>query len=364
LRTQKWYPFAIGGLIFGLGLHTYISFRIAPLILLAMLFVFFLTRENFLKKYWALILVFVFFTMLSAGPMLYDFFISHPEHWESRTGNISILNPEINQGHLAKTFMKTFGLALAKYNFWGDQNWRHNFPPYALLDPLTGTAFLFGLIYSLIKFFHLFAIRLTKKVRDTKLEIYTFLLVWFFAMLVPEIMGYEGNPHALRAIGTLPVVFLFSAMTLNYFLGKTKEEASSHRKIAFLVITFMLVSIGIFNSAKYHLVWAKKAETAVSFDHSLSTISLYFKTLPKTTEKIFIADEYQSRPIKFLTIGMRNISFVWPSHAEYIHPHSTDFVIVMTEKRRAVMEALEKNFPELNLEEKDDEKGSKFYILK
>lgn len=366
LRTRKWQAFAAGGLIFGLGLHTYIAFRIAPLILAAMLFILLLTRENFLKKYWALILIFVFFATLSAGPMMYDFFISHPEHWESRTGNISILNPEVNQGHLVKTFMKTFGLALAKYNFWGDQNWRHNFPPYALLDPLTGIAFLFGFVYSLIKMFHLLVIRFVRKIRDTKLEVHAFLLLWFFAMLIPEVMGYEGNPHALRAIGTLPAVFLFAAMTFNYFLGKVEDKAYTHKKIIASLIILMLFSIGVFNSVKYHSVWAKKAEVAQAFEKTTGNIGNYIKTLPKDKEVFVVVGNMQRIPPRFFSWGNSNFHDLHPMEIGNIEPKNIfKFEVIFTDYQKdKITENLISRFPNLKLEEKKDNFGESFYILK
>lgn len=144
LRTRKWTDFAIGGFIFGLGLHTYIAFRIAPAILVVTLLSFLISRPNFLKEYWKKILVFILFTALAAAPMLYTFFVAHPEYLESRSDSISVFSPAVNKGHLVPTFLKSLGLSLAKYNFWGDQNWRHNYPPYPILDFLAGIAFLFG----------------------------------------------------------------------------------------------------------------------------------------------------------------------------------------------------------------------------
>ncbi|OGI29223.1 MAG: hypothetical protein A2288_00430 [Candidatus Moranbacteria bacterium RIFOXYA12_FULL_44_15] len=364
LRTKRWHNFAIGGFIFGIGLHTYISFRIAPLILIAMFFALIITRENFLKKYWTSILVFIAFASLSAGPMFYTFFVAHPEYWESRTGHISILNPEINQGHLFKTFLKTFGLSLAKYNFWGDQNWRHNFPPYALLDPLTGIAFLFGFIYSLLKTFHLFVLRFGKKVRDQKLEVYVFLTVWFFVMLIPEVMGYEGNPHSLRAIGTLPVVFIFAALAFNYILGKTEDKTLLYKKTVFGLIILMFIFIGLFNSVKYHLVWAKKIETAKAFDRHLREISGYFNGLPRSTEKYLVADEYPSRPVKVETSKTENVFYVWPVHIEHIKPKTDDFIIIMTDPAEPYLQKLKQMFPGINTYTHDKPGGGYFLELK
>jgi 4-amino-4-deoxy-L-arabinose transferase-like glycosyltransferase len=175
MNTRKYWQFAVSGMFFGLGFHTYIAYRIAPLIFLAMFIVFFFTRERFARNYFFRYVVLGFFTILVAYPMFHTFYV-HPEYITSRTGNVSILNPEINQGHLVTTFLKSFGLSLAKYNFWGDQNWRHNFPPYPILDPITGIAFTFSLGYVIIKIFHIIHLRFFKHFNHPNFEAYVLLL--------------------------------------------------------------------------------------------------------------------------------------------------------------------------------------------
>ena len=366
MRTKKWHAFAIGGLFFGLGLHTYIAFRIAPLILVVVLFALVLSREKFFKHYWWSIIVFIIFSALSAGPMLYTFFVAHPEYWQSRTSEISIMNPAVNQGHLLQTFGRTFGLSLAKYNFWGDQNWRQNFPPYAILDPLTGIAFLFGFIYSIIKFFHLLFIRFRRGIRDERLEVYTFLLSGFFIMLLPEVMGAEGNPHALRSIGTMPFVFIFSALAFNYFFGKTHAKTYLHKKLVGGLAIIILLSIGLFNPLKYFVFWAHNPKTAEAFEANLADAQKYIHTLSPDEEIFFVSGNMQRVPLRLFNFNNPNFLDLHPTEANDIQPKNSDkFTVVFTDYQK---EDIEKNlmtrFPKLKLEERTDKAGMKFYILK
>lgn len=363
LRTRKWRDFAAGGLIFGLGLHTYIAFRIAPLILVVMLITFMITRERFLREYWKLILVFVIFTSIAAAPMLYTFYV-HPEYIQSRTGNVSVLNPEVNGGHPVKAFMKSLSLSIIKYTIWGDQNWRHNYPPYALLDPITGITFLFGFIYAVGRLFHLLTIRFAKKVRSERLEVYALLLSWFFIMLVPEFMTAEGNPHALRAIGTLPPVFIFSALAFEYFLRKAGAHSYMFKKITASLIIAMLLCIGIFNSVKYHLVWAEKSETARSFDKNLMEISSYVKTVPKDKNIYVIVESMQRIPIQLFNWKASNISYYYPGEAGQIDPQNKNFEIIMTDRNDEIINYLTTRFPKLNFSEIKDDKGLSYYLMK
>jgi 4-amino-4-deoxy-L-arabinose transferase-like glycosyltransferase len=366
MRTRKWYDFALGGLVFGLGLHTYIAFRIAPLILIVMLPALILSRENFLKNYWRAIATFIVFAAISASSMLYTFFVAHPEYWQSRTSEISILNPAVNQGHLLTAFGKTFGLAMAKYNFWGDQNWRQNYPPYAILDPLTGIGFLFGFIYAIIKFFHLLYIRFRKHIRDEKLEVYTFLLAGFFLMLLPEIMGEEGNPHALRSIGTMPFVFIFAAITFNYFWGRAQEKTYIHKKIVTGIVLVMLLSIGLFNPFKYFVLWANNPKTAEAFEANLADAQNYIRTLPSGEEIFFVSGNMQRVPLRLFNSENPNFQELHPTDLDTIQPKDIkNFTVIFTDYQKDdIVSNLVSRFPNLKLEERTDRAGMKFYILK
>jgi 4-amino-4-deoxy-L-arabinose transferase-like glycosyltransferase len=365
LRTKSWTDFAIGGSIFGIGLHTYIAFRIAPAILVVALISLMLTRQNFLKEYWKKMAVFVLFFLLAASPMLYTFFYAHPEYLESRSASISVFSPELNHGHPFLALGKSFVLSLAKYNFFGDQNWRHNYPPYPLLDLATGIGFLFGVVYITGAMFKTLFERFSKKIRNPQMDKYVFLMAWFFAMLAPEFLTAEGNPHALRSIGTLPVVFLFSAITFDMLLKKTEECKESLKKLCVGLIIFALVFIGIFNSVKYHYFWANSIEAARAFEKPLMDISDYLKTVPPATEKYILTGNMQRVPIRLFNEKMPNITFLYPGQSEDIKPQKPgDFLVILTERNDQVAKALVARFPGLQFEEKRDQLGTGYYILK
>lgn len=366
LRTKKLTDFALGGIIFGIGLHTYIAFRIAPLILVFALIGLIISRENFLKNYWKHILTFVFWTTLIAGPMLYTFFYAHPEYLESRSSEISVFSPERNHGHPYLTLLRSLSLSLIKYNLVGDQNWRHNYPPYAILDPISGTAFVFGFIYSLITIFKLTYYRFKDKLRDTNLDVHIFLMAWFFAMLVPEFLTAEGNPHALRSIGTLPVVFILASLTFTFLLNCSKNASCLFKKIHIAFIIIILATIGIFNSVKYHYFWANQTIVGKSFNKNLTDMSKYLQTLPKEQEK-FVVTSYntlEKLPIFIFNQG-NNVTFLYPNELNKINPkNEKNFLVFFTENNQDAMRAIQQKFPNLNLQEIDNSLDSVYYILK
>ncbi|MDO9230988.1 MAG: glycosyltransferase family 39 protein [bacterium] len=365
LRTKKWWDFAIGGFIFGIGMHSYIAWRIAPVVLVIMLLFFALARKNFFKDYWKSILIFLFFSIISAFPMFLTFY-QHPEFFESRSSSISVLSPEVNQGNPIRTFLRSFALSMVKYNFWGDQNWRHNFPPYPLLDPLTGLAFLLGFIISIKVFFQTLVSRIRKKSFDTNLEKHAFLLLWFFLLLAPEFMTAEGNPHALRAIGTLPAVFILSALGFDNIFKKSEKEGAFWKKFTLSMLISVFLVIGLFNSLKYHIFWAENFRVAESFNKNVTDISNYVYTLPKTQEK-YIITSYNTLiklPIYIFHSDDSNVGYFYPNELEKIqpkNPHNSIFIFI--EKNDEAIAQIQKQYPFLKLTEKNYPLQSKFYIL-
>ncbi len=365
LRTRKKIDFALSGIFFGLGIHTYIAWRISPLILIFLLIFFILSRENFLKTYWKGIAAFFLASLIIASPMLYTF-KAHPEYFESRSDSISIFSPQINQGNLAGTFSRSLSLSLIKYNFWGDQNWRHNYPPYPILDPLTGVAFLFGIILSFSLLFQKFYRRFKYKIHDPELAIHALLIFWFFVMLSPEFLTAEGLPHALRSIGNLPAVFIFSALTFNFFLEKSERYGPLFKKIVFSLTIFILMALGAFNALKYHYFWANKTSVGLSFNKNLTDISKYIQTLPKMQEKFVITSKnntLERLPIWLFTLD-NNVKFFYPNEIDKIIPQDPDNSIVFfTENNQNARNELQPKFPNLVPKKTTNSLGSIYYTL-
>jgi len=311
LRRERLLPFILSGLFFGAGLNTYTAFRLAPLILILLLPFLFLSYESFLKRFWKHALVFIFSATLTAAPMFYEF-VAHPEIFSSRSDSVSILEPAINQGNFWGTLAKTISLSLIKYNFVGDQNWRHNYPPYPVLDPIVGTCFLAGLLFSLGMFFRLLRTRFRTKRPDTELGVHAFLFAGFFSMLAPEFLTNEGLPHALRSIGTQPFVLLFATIPL-LFLFKRLSRAKGGTGIALAVsLVLILGTSATWNIIKYFVFYRNKPDQHASFNENYRNMATYLVSLPKETNKYVVPDSFIAvRPIVFLTDGRtENLEYV------------------------------------------------------
>lgn len=310
LRTKSLIPFLVSGLVFGLGFHTYIAFRVAPLILILAALGGIVSYRNFLAQYWKHALVFIFGMMVTTAPIVFEF-ATHPEYLSSRSASISIFSPEVNRGNLPLTFAKTLGLSFIKYTFVGDMNWRHNYPPYPLLDFLTGTLFITGFVFLVIRCFLLAKRRFRDIDRNRDLLVALFLLGGFVTMLIPEFLTEEGLPHALRAIGTIPFVFLIAAMPLLWFGEWITRQQPGMKLGALLLVGTTLMIIPLWNTGKYFLLFAENRDARGAFNADFTAMARYINALPNGTHAYVLPNAggtmidnhlpITAQPIVFLT---------------------------------------------------------------
>ena len=326
LRTKSLASFAVSGFVFALGLHTYIAFRLAPLIFIIFLVGLVLSHENFLKLHWKQAVAFIVATVIVASPMFWDFY-QHPNHLMSRAAQVSIFSPEINHGHFWGMLAKNISLSLMKYNFVGDPNWRNNYPPYPTLDPITGITFLVGFLYLIPRTLQLLIRRFRDKDRNRELAINFLFFGWFFNMLMPEFLTNEGLPHTLRSIGTLPVVMLIASMPFLWIGERLKSAQPGMKTVIIPFIAFLLAGIGIFNSVKYFVFYANNPKQHQAFNENYKNMAQYLLALPAGDKKYVFSDSsgilpenqlpIDVQPIAFLTYGRDiNLSFIMPEQGD------------------------------------------------
>ncbi len=290
LREKKYRDYVLAGVFFGLGMHTYIAFRIAPAILIALFAAFLISKKRFLREYWKPILAFFLAAFFVALPMLLTFY-THPEYFETRSESVSVLSPKVNQGHLGKALGTSVVLSLGMFNFHGDQNWRHNLPQYPALEFFIGIFFLVGVGWAAGRFFRLLYLRIRKGQRSNEFVTDTLLLAWFFVMLLPGILTYEGLPHSLRVIGALPAVFLLVTFAIEKTFDLSKyARPAFFRNITYLLLFGIIVWSGFVNVKRYFIDWASAPEIHAAFSQNFKNMALYLNNLPLNVNKYVVAN--------------------------------------------------------------------------
>ncbi len=285
-RSKKTIFWIISGAFLGLGAYTYIAFRMVPLILvLLLLYYYFIQKNTFWKRknFRRGIIILLISTFIIITPFLIHS-ISHPEDFIGRAGGVSIFNPDLWEGGFVKTAFMSVVKTLGMFNFAGDNNFRHNLASMPMLNFWVGILFLWGILISVINF---------------KKSKYFLLLAGLLTMLLPATLTAEGVPHALRAIGTLPFVFLLAALPFKYFF-RIKQKRFLKYGLAILGIVF-LGSITYDNYTRYFVTYAEKPEVYSEFRSDLRELGEYLND-HHPNDKIFVAlDSYSDQSLEFIT---------------------------------------------------------------
>ncbi len=287
----KRYWHAIGtGVAFALGFYTYIAYRIfAPVVAILVFWpmlvdIFKAPRFTQIKRY--------FFPTVLAGIAfvvvifpLAHYFYTHPGSFVGRSGQVSVFNPELNQGDLIGTIGEVTGLSLKAYFADGDLNWRHNISGQPFLSIIISPFFLIGLIIATLR-----AARYTFLPHKYKSDwIYFVLAGWFWSMLVPVVTTAEGIPHGLRSIGTIPPVFILAALGVAAVYDRASAIGHPYmlqiaewkqKLINNAVMVMFVVFVAALTSQTYILYFVEaynSPENFYAFRSDLTVVSDYFK---------------------------------------------------------------------------------------
>ncbi len=288
--------FFLSGLLTGIGLHTYIAYRVVPLIFIVIFLVSIIIFPKFIKKVWLPTIFFLAGAIISAAPLLL-YFKNNPSSFTGRTDAVSIFNaPNLSTG---KAFFKSLFLHLQSIFFIGDGNQRHNYNKFPLLPATWSLFFSIGFIISLREIF----VGILKKFQKEKpLKLFTASLFGqtiFWVMLIPGVLSLEGIPHFLRIIGITPAIFLITVIPfeyLHFFYQQIKKEADNRLKIVRwkimqiayfgLIATFILV--GVSQVYTYFSLWKTDPLTHEAFQRDQYLLGTFIKELPTRKENYLI----------------------------------------------------------------------------
>jgi 4-amino-4-deoxy-L-arabinose transferase-like glycosyltransferase len=293
----------LAGICLALGFYTYPSFRmIVPIVGVLFVVILIINRE-ILKKYWPEMAIGFSIMLLILAPLLV-YFIHHPGEFAGRAGYISVFNKDQNHGDLIGTFLQVAKKTFLMFFTHGDLNWRHNVSGYGMLNPWISFFFALGILYSvLIIALNFFKKTFFKKEYLGNWFVYFFMIVWFLGMLAPELLTVESIPHGLRAIGVIPVAFLFAAMAIDIFLRKFESFFKSRNLSLFITLFLALIIITnlLYDYHLYFGISANSPEFYYAYRSDLTVVSDYLNQRNLKEKTYLVLDEYSVQTPEFLT---------------------------------------------------------------
>lgn len=313
-KAKRYWLAIATGATFALGFYTYIAYRIlAPVVAIVafwpfMVDVFVKPRLQQIKKFLVPTILAGLAFIIFIYPLA-NYFYTHPGSFVGRSGQVSVFNPELNQGDLVGTILQVAGWSVRAYFWDGDLNWRHNISGEPFLSIIISPFFAIGAILSL-----LLAIRYTflphKYPRDW---IYFLLAGWFSSMLLPVITTAEGIPHGLRAIGTIPVVFIMAAIGLYWVVERSRKITDHYwpmlapwkqQFILFLKGLLIASFVAALTSQAYILYFVKAAnspEYFYAFRSDLTPVAEYLNQYGDKNNTYLVLDKFSVQTITYMT---------------------------------------------------------------
>ncbi|MCY4018560.1 MAG: hypothetical protein OXG39_04065 [Chloroflexi bacterium] len=271
MRCNRRSDYVKAALVLGFGLYMYQAVRMLPvLIVIGVIFAIWMRavtwRERLLYLLHLAILVFV--SLMVFLPMLH-FWLDFPNSFWMRTST------RLLGDHLAfatmddamaalranvPVLMHNIRNALLMYNWKGDIGWFNGAPEHPVMDSLTGAFLILGAAAWLARMI---------KSRDPVLW---FAPVVILVMLMPTALSLahpEANPSNSRALGTVPVVYLFAALPIAMIAVRLQRLIAGGKGL----IVAMVFGVGVVlvanhqNSETYFNRYAN-AYLGPSFPHS------------------------------------------------------------------------------------------------
>ncbi len=214
MRYNRRSDYVKAALILGFGLYTYQAVRMLPvLIVIGVFLAIWMRGVSWRQKllYLVHLAILVFVSLMVFLPMLH-FWLEFPNSFWMRTST------RLLGDHLAYAtvddalealrsnvpfLMRNIRDALLMYNWKGDIGWFNGAPEHPVMDSLTGAFLVLG------------AAAWSARMIKSRDPVVWFMPVVVLVMLMPSALSLahpEANPSNSRALGTVPVVYLFAAL--------------------------------------------------------------------------------------------------------------------------------------------------------
>jgi hypothetical protein len=241
LWVRENWAFVTAAVFCSLGtFYTYQALKVLPILLVLYAgYEFFADRER-LARASRRILSFAVIFLIVGSPMIYNMVKTRSIAGTRESGN-SIME-EVRAKKSLKPILNMVTKTLMMANRTGDDNSRHNFPNYRMLDDVSGVLFVLGVFYALYR------------IRRRK---YFYAVTGVLVMSVPCILSVVPA-HANRMLGVTAFVCFLVATPLAALWGRVRHKWGAAGEVLFLL--FLLEPLFLVSLQNYKVYFEKTAK--------------------------------------------------------------------------------------------------------
>jgi 4-amino-4-deoxy-L-arabinose transferase-like glycosyltransferase len=291
LRRNRWGWIIAGGALIGLNLYTYLAARLFPVAIAAIL-CFLIAFDRGQRTRRVMQFVVVTLTALIVFAPLGMYFFNDPSAFLTRIQQVA------PRGDQLVALLQNVGRALGMFFLSGDPYIRFNLPGQPLFSIVWGGLFVIGLIVAAVGVFRGRTV--------WRKAAYFSIIVTTLIMLLPTALAVnEITPSNLRAIGMMPLVFVFPALGM-WWIAKilwTRMNTDEHRfllerqrRYVSLIMAGVLLFGMVETTWTYFRVYGNEPDLYVQSDGDLADIAQWLNTHDTNGEPIYLAALHYRHP--------------------------------------------------------------------
>ncbi len=325
LRQERPWFLVLGGFFCGATAYTYLASRPFPLVLILFSLWILFDDRRALRKRLGQLLLFGVVAGIVFAPLGY-YFLTHPQSFFVRMGQVGLLNLGDEVGGwsaLGRAILQTAGM----FSLRGTDNWRFNIARRPVFGVVISLFFYIGLLLSIHQII---------RGRERWSRAAHFLsLVTLVVMLLPTTLALDEVPHYLRAVGIMPLLFVFPAWGLVSLLDRVRERLPRLPLIWSGTLALLLVGGGTLTFLGYFVDWAGEPYVYYLNDGDVADAARYLNRWETGRQEIFVSSiHYQHPTVALLTPHYAHIrwlvggdTIVFPGGAErevlYVFPYQS-----------------------------------------
>ena len=345
MRTKNIYLYLVAGACLGLGMWFYSSFLLFPVVVAAYLLWSARDPSHTGPVSWRGVAALVLAALLVAAPVFF-YATTDPERFFSRITTASALKEQDAKTQLL-TIWESTRKHILMFNYQGDRNGRHNIPGEPMVDPFSGVLAVLGLSYAVAK------------IRGPNNLL---LLAWLGVMIAPGILSLSFEaPQGLRAIGTLPAVYLLALLAV-VVLMKAYCRVLELRYMLYGVVMLAAV-VGVTDIGKYFIIQSNNPASWTAFSTAETIIARRMVGLSPEDYDVGVSPLYHGNPAMRYLAGDRSYSILDLSNGLPILPTSKDTVVFLASEERIVKELINRYYPESTCDEITSPQGGPALLL-
>ena len=300
-ERRRW-SFVVAGLFLGLTQYTYTAARAFPVLVVAVVFFALILAPSLIIRRWAS-LVSMFLVALVVFAPLGVYFYRHPIDFYGRAVQISVFTPEWAGGNPGMRLWQSVRETALMFTRWGDPNFRFNLAGRPVFGPVDGMLFYLGLLVCLW---------LAVREKGVRRVAHVMLFLWLGIMLLPMLLSAEGLPYYQRAIGILPVVYFFPALSLDALAGWLERRSHGLRLVRLIcggILVSLIVGLTVRTYREYFIVWHNDPRN----DDDRLAAMVYAADYLKQEEplgELYLSSQYAEHP---------TLAFLAPERYDGIH---------------------------------------------